>query len=217
MTNSASGGTTVPGGGKRERLVGAACDVVYRQGAERTTLADIARAADVPLGNVYYYFKTKDDIFAAVLQARVDELESGFAILERADPSPQARLKALVGMVTEQAEVLARFGCPYGSLCSDLVRRGDPAQPPAARLMQVLLDWTERQFRGMGRHDALELAVDFVAAYQGIAVLTSALGQPELMARHARRIIDWIDALAIPADGTEQQRKKGPAENGTSC
>ena len=70
--------------------------------------------------------------------------------------------------------------------------------------MQVLLDWTERQFRGMGRHDALELAVDFVAAYQGIAVLTSALGQPELMARHAQTIIDWIDALAIPADGTER-------------
>ena len=30
------------------------------------------------------------------------------------------------------------------------------------------------------------------------------------MAREARRIIDWIDTLATPADGTEQQRKKGP-------
>jgi AcrR family transcriptional regulator len=217
VTNLVSSGTTAPGGGKRERLVGAACDLVYRRGAERMTLADIARTADVPLGNVYYYFKTKDDIFAAVVQARVDELESGFATLEHTDPSPQARLKALVGIVTEQAEVFARFGCPYGNLCSDLARRGDPGQPSAARLMQVLLDWTERQFRGMGRHDAPELAVDFVAAYQGIAVLTSALGQPELMARQARRIIDWIDALATPADGTEQQRKKGPTGSGRSC
>jgi AcrR family transcriptional regulator len=36
------------------------------QGVERTTIADIAPAADVPLGNVYYYFKMKDDIVDAV-------------------------------------------------------------------------------------------------------------------------------------------------------
>ena len=46
--------------GKRERLVAAACLVLHEQGVERTTLADIAQAADVPVGNVYYYFKTKD-------------------------------------------------------------------------------------------------------------------------------------------------------------
>jgi TetR/AcrR family transcriptional regulator, transcriptional repressor for nem operon len=31
------------------------------KGVERTTLADVAQAADVPVGNVYYYFKTKDE------------------------------------------------------------------------------------------------------------------------------------------------------------
>ena len=46
--------------GKRERLVTAARRVLYEHGLEKTTLADIAAAADVPLGNVYYYLKTKD-------------------------------------------------------------------------------------------------------------------------------------------------------------
>ena len=36
---------------------------------ERTTLGDIARAADVPVGNVYYYFKTKDQLVEAALGA----------------------------------------------------------------------------------------------------------------------------------------------------
>src|SRR5436190_1322862 len=54
--------------GKRERLVTAAQELVYRQGVARTTLAHIAEAADVPVGNVYYYFKTKDDIVGAVGQ-----------------------------------------------------------------------------------------------------------------------------------------------------
>jgi hypothetical protein len=47
----------------------------------------------------------------------------------------------------------------------------------------------------MGRHDAHDLAVEFMAAYQGAAVLTQALRQPELMTHEARRLERWIDSL----------------------
>ena len=53
--------------GKRARLVEAAVNLAYRQGYTRTTIADIAKESGVPLGNVYYYFKTKDDIATAIL------------------------------------------------------------------------------------------------------------------------------------------------------
>ena len=66
---------------------------MYRQGVARTTLADIAQAADVPVGNVYYYFKTKDDIIAAVVEAHQDRLRASFADLERRHSSPKARLR----------------------------------------------------------------------------------------------------------------------------
>lgn len=178
----------------------AACELVYRQGVERTTLADIAKAAGVRLGNVYYYFKTKDDLVAAVVQAHVDRLEAAFAELELGYGAPQARLKALVGLMAEQAVSMARFGCPYGSLCSELTKRTDGVEPLAARLMRVLLDWSEQQFRGMGRRDARDLAVEFVAGYQGSAVLAASLGQPELLTHRTRRLEKWIDALTPPPD-----------------
>ncbi|MGH9230612.1 MAG: hypothetical protein ACRD07_18115 [Acidimicrobiales bacterium] len=47
----------------------------------------------------------------------------------------------------------------------------------------------------MGRRDAHDLAVGLVASYEGSAILTSALGQAELMARQARRLQRWIEAL----------------------
>jgi AcrR family transcriptional regulator len=47
---------------KRERLVAAAAELVDRHGVETPTLAQIAQAADVPPGNVYYYFKTREDL-----------------------------------------------------------------------------------------------------------------------------------------------------------
>src|SRR6266508_1525118 len=101
---------------KRERLIAAACELMYRQGVEHTTLADIAQSSDVPLGNVYYYFKTKDDIVAAVVQTHVHQIESAVAALDRRHRSPKARLKGLVGAVAEQGDTIARYGCPYGTL-----------------------------------------------------------------------------------------------------
>ena len=52
---------------KRERLLDAARDLIHEHGFAKTTLADIAAASGVPLGNVYYYFRTKEDIGAAVI------------------------------------------------------------------------------------------------------------------------------------------------------
>jgi AcrR family transcriptional regulator len=181
---------------KKERLMAAACELMYRQGVERTTLADIAEKADVPLGNVYYYFKTKDDIVAAVVQTHVRQIESGLAALDRRHRNPKARLKALVDGVAEQANTIARYGCPYGTLCSDLAKRTrDGSDGLTARLMQTLLGWAEQQFRAMGRDDAPDLAVELLVAYQGSAVVSNALGEPELMSRQARRLHRWLEAF----------------------
>jgi TetR/AcrR family transcriptional repressor of nem operon len=63
-------GNSGQGEGKRERLVAAAGRVLYENSVEKATLADIAAAADVPLGNVYYYyFKTKDALVTAVIES----------------------------------------------------------------------------------------------------------------------------------------------------
>jgi AcrR family transcriptional regulator len=168
---------------------------VYRQGVERTTLADIAEAADVPVGNVYYYFKTKNDIVAAVVQTHVEQIESTLFALEHRHRNPKARVKALVGVVAQQRNSIAHHGCPYGSLCSELAKRAEGSEPLAAQLMQVLLGWAEQQFRSMGRRNAHDLAVELVAAHQGSAVLANALGQPEILARQARRLERWIETL----------------------
>jgi AcrR family transcriptional regulator len=197
MTDSGQVGeaASVARPGKRERLVTAAGELVYRHGVARTTLADIAQAADVPVGNVYYYFKTKDDIVGAVVQAHGDRLESTLAALERQHRSPKARLKALMRMLATRADSIARYGCRYGTLCSELAKQAEGSDPLAALLMRILLDWAEQQFRAMGRRDARDLAVELVASYEGSAVLTGVLGQPELMARQTRRLQRWIEAL----------------------
>jgi AcrR family transcriptional regulator len=197
MTDSVQGGAGASPArpGKRERLVTAAQDLVYRQGVARTTLADIASAADVPVGNVYYYFKTKDDIVGAVVQTQAQQIESTLTELERRHRSPKARLKALIRFLAEHADSTSQYGCPHGTLSTELAKQAEEAGSLATPLMQIQLDWAEEQFQAIGRRDAHDLAVELLVRYQGSAVLSNALGQPELMTRQARRLEKWIDTL----------------------
>ncbi|MFD3553302.1 TetR/AcrR family transcriptional regulator [Streptomyces goshikiensis] len=196
MTHSKTSGKAAS---KRERLANAAAQVLHEQGVATTTLADIARAADVPVGNVYYYFKTKDQLVEAAIDAHARSLRQLLSALD-ALPAPQDRLKALLGGWVEQREVTARYGCPTGTLASELDKRADGLDANVAEVMRVLLDWAERQFRAMGRaDDARELAVALIAAYQGISLLTNTFRDPELMASEGRRLERWIDSLASGA------------------
>lgn len=198
MTDSAVAGAPA---GKRARLVAAACRVLHEQGIERTTLADIAVAADVPVGNVYYYFKTKDQLVEAAINAHGNDLRAMLSALDRRR-TPQARLKGLISALVEQRELAARYGCPFGTLACELDKRPDGLDRTAADVLGILADWTEQQFRSMGvpdQADARDLAIALVASYQGISLLTNTFRDPELMVREGRRLERWIDSLASEA------------------
>lgn len=181
--------------GKRDRLIAAACQLLYQQGVERTSLSDIAHLADVPAGNVYYYFKTKDEIIGAVVQSHLHEIRTALATLESGHHTPKSRLKALVKMLAEKRDLIAEYGCPQGSLCSELDKRDAGSNQVAADLIRVPLAWAADQFRSMGRKDADDLAVTLIATYQGTALLANTLGDPALMVRESRRLTRWIDSL----------------------
>ena len=99
-------------------------------------------------------------------------------------------------MLTDQRELVAVSGCPQGSLCSELDKRGGELAGECAQLMAIPIDWVEKQFREMGRRDARDLAVALIASYQGIALLTNTFRDPDLMVREGRRLERWIDSLA---------------------
>jgi TetR/AcrR family transcriptional regulator, transcriptional repressor for nem operon len=181
--------------GKRERLTASAADLLHRQGVQGTTLADIAQSADVPLGNLYYYFKTKDDLLRAVIDTRAEQARAMLATLEQR-ATPRARLKALARSWMDMRELVAQHGCPFGTLCSDLDRRDDDLRTAAAGLMEILINWAEEQFRGMSRSSPRERALTLLSAVQGAALLTNTLRDPEIMTVQVKNLEKWIDSMA---------------------
>jgi TetR/AcrR family transcriptional repressor of nem operon len=168
---------------------------IHEQGAHRTTLAHVAERSGVPLGNVYYYFKTKDDLVRAVLDGYADEAAALIASFE-GQRTPQARLKALVRTWVAMREDVAEHGCPMGSLCSELGKSQGALDGDGARVLRLVVDWAEEQFRQLGRRDARDLAHRLFAGIQGGALLANAFREPEILSREARRLERWIDSLA---------------------
>jgi AcrR family transcriptional regulator len=180
---------------KRVRLIQAALALVYKHGFGETRLADIAAQAKVPPGNVYYYFKTKEEIGAAVIEERLSQIKVFQQKLDRMD-SAQERLCAFVQMTFNNRDVLSQGGCPIGSLCTELHKEAGPLAEQSTALFEQLLEWLKVQFEALGKAaDSHGLAVHLLSALQGIAVLAHSLSDPEIVVMETKRLQKWIRTL----------------------
>jgi AcrR family transcriptional regulator len=180
-------------GDKRARLTEAAETLFYHQGVHRTTLADIAEAAEVPLGNVYYHFRTKELLIDAVISARLRENLENFAAWEQ-DPDPRQRLLSFIQAGQADAEQLAVYGCPCGSLSQEISKGDNQSTQKTAEIFSCQLEWVKQQFclLGKGEEEASDLAVDLVAWLQGAMVLANNSHSPDLLKRKLARMEDWL-------------------------
>jgi TetR/AcrR family transcriptional repressor of nem operon len=187
--------TPAEGSSTKERLVKAARQVIYHQGVERTSIADVARAAGVPSGNVYYHFKTKDDLVEAAMSSLVRDGEEFLARVSRRR-SPEAQLKAFARELVQDAHSTALYGCPFGSLVSELDKRDDALSRQAGdMLLAPYIDWAEERFAAMGQRNPRELATTLLATYLGAAQLSNAFRDPSIITRQARQLERWITSL----------------------
>jgi AcrR family transcriptional regulator len=179
---------------KRTRLIRSADNLILRQGYKQTTLADIARDSGVPLGNVYYYFKTKEDIAKTVIDTRLSSMEQLLAECSKAD-DPRERLLAFLDFPLQRRQEIAEHGCPLGTLSYEISRSDSALTPAAKDLIHVTLDWCTRQFEAMGKPDAEALALQLVTNLQGMSLVANALDQPEVIDQVVKHTRDWIQAL----------------------
>jgi AcrR family transcriptional regulator len=80
----------------RESIFGAALRVFTRRGYHGTTMADIAREAHASYGLVYYYFRSKDALFAELVRIAYEGSYGLFLRAKGAPGAPADRLRAMV-------------------------------------------------------------------------------------------------------------------------
>ncbi|MEP7187772.1 MAG: helix-turn-helix domain-containing protein, partial [Roseiflexaceae bacterium] len=80
---------------RRQAILAAAISVFAQHGFDAATTDDIARAAGLSKGGLYWHFKSKDDILAAILMQLFDQELGVIQRLVAAEGAVAPRLRQL--------------------------------------------------------------------------------------------------------------------------
>lgn len=182
--------------GTRDRIVEAADGLFYRNGFEHTSFADIAEAVQISRGNFYYHFKTKDEILDAVISLRLANTRMMLDQWAISGETPAERIRCFIDMLVANRADIKRYGCPVGTLCSELAKLGHAAQADANDLFTLFRMWLRRQFEQLGRKaDADTLAMHLLGRSQGVATLANAFRDEAFIRQEVAQMHAWLDAL----------------------
>lgn len=94
---------------RREQIFQAALEVCAAQGYRETRILDIAERAALSKGSIYHHFRSKDDLFLALLERTVGELRQMLTVAERAESTIEALREtfgAMISMLQSNPELM---------------------------------------------------------------------------------------------------------------
>ena len=165
---------------KRQQILQSAKKLIHKKGYSQTTLADIADHSGVTVGNIYYYFKTKEQIVQAIIEERTQRFQALAKEWEK-EPNPRKRLLLFLEMPTIINQVITEKGCPVGSLLQELNKSQKVDSNIINGTINAHIEWVTDQFRLMNKGNPEILAYRFIAALQGGCLLANSLKKPEVL------------------------------------
>jgi TetR/AcrR family transcriptional repressor of nem operon len=181
----------------RDQIVEAADSLFYRHGYDHTSFADIAEAVKISRGNFYYYFKTKDEILDAVIEARLEATRAMLDLWESEGAGPVERIRSFIHILIANKADIKRYGCPVGTLCSELAKLGHANLTEAGELFTLFRAWLRRQFILLGhKKNADALAMHLLARSQGVAILASTFHDDAFIRSEVDLMCEWLQERA---------------------
>ena len=185
----------------RQRIVEAANRLFYHKGYNQTSFSDVVLAAGVPRGNIYYYFRTKDEILEASIKYRTERIRQMLDNWSSKYRTPIERLHRFIDILSDSADAIMRFGCPMGTLNTELGKDQGDLQEQAENLFKIFENWLSDQFAELGYAGrARELALRLMAFGQGINVMAHVHSDPAFLRREKEHLMQWVDRLADGQD-----------------
>jgi AcrR family transcriptional regulator len=177
-----------------ERIVATADRLFYERGFDYTSFSDIAEAVGLSRGNFYFHFKSKDEILNAVIEARVAYTHQMLDRWEIEGKDPVERIRSFIDILIVNRTDLKRYGCPAGSLCTELAKLDHPSQPRANELFTLFRIWLRRQFTLLGRPDADALALHLLVRTRGVAALASTFRTDKFIRDEVALMYEWLES-----------------------
>ena len=103
----------------RQRLIECAAELFWKNGYSATGISEILKQTDLPKGSFYFYFKSKDDIYLAVVESELDILSDMMKRVADKDISPD---KKIIEMIYTRLDAVKEVVYRNGTLRANFFR-----------------------------------------------------------------------------------------------
>lgn len=175
---------------RREAIVAAAAGLFWSEGYAATSLGTVAAAAQVPTGNMFYYFRSKADLAMAVADIFMEETCALIEEAGRAAPDPEHRVRFLIQRLAQSNRNRVEKGCPISLAVRDFRLPAPEASARAAQSFERLIGFMAQEFQraGLKPSPAFAQARSLMIEWQGGIALAHALSDMSVLAESFRRI-----------------------------
>jgi AcrR family transcriptional regulator len=182
----------------RPRIVAGAADMISRRGLSATSIREMAKHADAPLGSTYHYFPDGKQQLAAEAVRHAGEMIAR-SLRKELRAGPAAGLSAfLARWRTIVLDTDFRAGCPVLAVAIEEPPTGE-IPPALAAAAEVFDEWENLLAASLREHgaeprQAAQVATLIVAAVEGAVAMCRAKRGTEPLDRTAEQLQQLIRA-----------------------
>jgi TetR/AcrR family transcriptional repressor of nem operon len=183
----------------KSRLLEAAMDLVWTRSYGAVTVDDICEKAGVKKGSFYYFFKSKDELVAAAMDAKWEEIRPAYDRIFSASRPALERLRDAFAYAYEKQKELrdkhgCALGCPFSSVGTELIAADKTLRDAVQRMIRAKQKYYESALRDLQSEGLLQPGQDpAMLAKQAYSYFEGVLAQA--------RISDDLDMLRGVYDG----------------
>ena len=182
----------------KPRLLEAAIDLVWSRSYGAVTVDDICVKAGVKKGSFYYFFKSKDELVAAALDAKWDEVRPAYdRIFSASKPALERLRDAFEYGYERQKEFRAThgcvLGCPFSSVGTEIIAADKALKDSVQRMIKGKIRYFESALRDLQAEGELQGQDVAVVARQVYSYYEGSLAQA--------RIADDVEMIRGVFDG----------------
>ncbi|TEU12198.1 MAG: TetR/AcrR family transcriptional regulator [Anaerolineales bacterium] len=192
---------------RRAQIIQAALACFTRKGYNNTTMDDIVAESGLSKGSLYWYFKSKDDLFAAAFMSLLMDIgQEAFAALEQCTTASD-KLRALAQALVNFCKEAEGFFSLFLEFWASSPRREEAGQLWIGMLVQykdVIVGIIEEGVRNgeFKPVDAEQLAWVLMAAYDGLAAYITLI--PDMDLERVSQVFIETLLSGLAADGNRQ-------------
>ena len=188
-------------GSPRERLLGAADELFYREGVHRVGIDRVIERAGVAKASLYSAFGSKEELVLAYLEVRAARREARvLGHMARYD-KPRDRILAVFEALAERVAEPDFRGCAFVRVTSE----GPPDDGRVGEVCRAARAWTRSLLvqlsREFGAADPERLGQQLALLYDGVLVAASVDRNPTAAAEARRLAEQLLDAMSSAHQG----------------